>query len=123
MALAHETPDPSEPWTPEDTYGARLALIRQRMRWNVKEAATFCGINHQSWRNWESGGVPQDVYATSAKIAAAAGCSESWLVGGQNRKAMTAADLHLVHSTDLEDTRPGPGQQPLPFGPALRLVK
>jgi hypothetical protein len=26
-------------WVPVDTFGARLALIRQRMQWNVKEAA------------------------------------------------------------------------------------
>lgn len=127
MALQDElaTTVEAEPWVPEDTFGDRLARIRRQMRWNVSEAATACGVSHQSWRNWEEGGLPRDLYKTAEAIAHASGCSERWLLmGSQNRKDLTAADLELVHSsTDSDDTRPGPGQMALPFRAPLRLVK
>lgn len=75
----------TEPWTANDaTFGARLALIRQRMAWgNVKEAALICGIPPQSWRTWERDGVmPQGgrYFAICAQIARASGCDYGWLV-------------------------------------------
>jgi hypothetical protein len=41
-------------WVPDDsTFAARLALVRQRMGWNVKKAADECGIAVENWRRWE----------------------------------------------------------------------
>lgn len=121
MALSNEAIE-VDPWVPEDTFGARLAQVRQHLRWNTKRAAETCGINDQSWRNWEAGSLPRDVYATARQIAEATGCSERWLImGDQNLKDVTGADLRLVHSTGRDGTRPGPGQQALPFH--LQLVK
>lgn len=74
-----------EPWTANDgTFGARLALIRQRMSWgNLKEAAVACGIPVESWRAWERDGVmPQGgrYFEICGKIAAVVGCDYGWLV-------------------------------------------
>lgn len=70
-------------WVATDReFGARLALVRQRMGWNVKEAALACGVPVQSWRTWERDGVmPRDVVAVSRKINQATGADTSWLVG------------------------------------------
>lgn len=72
-------------WTATDiTFGARLALIRQRMAWgNVKEAAVACGIPVESWRSWERDGVmPQGgrYFDLCTRIAAVTGCDYGWLV-------------------------------------------
>ncbi len=41
-------------WVPDtSTFGARLALVRQRMGWNLKEAALACQLPQGSWREWE----------------------------------------------------------------------
>lgn len=72
-------------WIPDDgTFGARLALIRQRMGWgNVKEAATACGLPTESWRTWERDGVePRGLQRIATQISAATGCDLVWLMGG-----------------------------------------
>lgn len=74
------TPAP-EPWIPENTFGARLALIRQHWGWNVKEAALACGLDPQSWRNWEGEKGCRTFEDTTRKIARAAGCDLGWLRG------------------------------------------
>lgn len=71
-------------WTPDDsTFGARLALIRQRMGWgNVKEAALACGLPVASWRNWERDGrMPRDVIGICRKISQTTGVDLAWLAG------------------------------------------
>lgn len=83
----------TDPWVANDaTFGARLALIRQRMGWgNVKEAAIRCGIPAQSWRTWERDGVmPQGsrYFAICAQIAAVVGCDYGWLVDRRPSKTV-----------------------------------
>lgn len=96
MALPAETFD-TDPWVPEDTFSSRLALVRNHLHWNVKEAADACGINDQTWRNWEEGSLPRDITATARKIAAATGCDARWLIlGGQKFSMMMRPDLRLV---------------------------
>jgi hypothetical protein len=34
----------ADKWVPELTFGARLALVRHRMGWNIKEAAAACDL-------------------------------------------------------------------------------
>lgn len=80
MALAE--PAPSEPWVPTDTFGSRLALIRQHFGWNVLEAATACGLNDQTWRNWEAGTSPRGMDKVARQIADATGCDYRWLLVG-----------------------------------------
>lgn len=79
-----------QPWVPNDaTFGARLALIRQRMGWgNVKKAAEECRLPVQSWRTWERDGViPRNVLTISMGIAGKTGCDFLWLVHGPDRGA------------------------------------
>lgn len=73
-------------WVANDTtFGARLALVRQRMAWgNVKEAALACGIATQSWRTWERDGVPpRNLEEACKKISARTGCDYGWLALGR----------------------------------------
>lgn len=74
----------SDDWVPRDTFGARLALVRQTLGgWNVKRAADACGVDDQSWRNWEAGkGTPRDYEMVCRKIADATGCDYRWLMAG-----------------------------------------
>ena len=81
------------PWIPgDDTFGARLALIRQRMGWgNTKEAALACGLPVQSWRGWERDGrQPRDYMGTCQAIADATGVNVYWLLGVRDPSAATA---------------------------------
>jgi hypothetical protein len=81
-------------WVPDDdTFGARLALIRQRMGWgNVKEAALACGLPPESWRTWERDGVePRGIVQKVALISDRTGCDFDWLLWGRRRP--TARDV------------------------------
>lgn len=69
------------------TFGARLALIRQRMGWgNIAKAAKACDIAIDSWRNWEvDGREPHRMTTIAKQIAGATGCDYLWLVHGPDR--------------------------------------
>lgn len=86
MTAVHgERPDADlqKGWTVDDTtFGARLALVRQRMGWNIKEAATACGIPPASWASWEAGALPRKREETCEKIAAQTGADYLWLMVG-----------------------------------------
>lgn len=83
---------PSDAALPENwradasSFGARLALIRQRMAWgNVKEAAVECGIPAESWRTWERDGTtPRDTASIARKIADRTRCDYLWLLAGDD---------------------------------------
>ena len=122
MALPAVTDDP---WVPADSFGSRLALVRNHLGWNVKEAADACGLNDQSWRNWEAGKLPRDLIATAEKIASTTNCSMMWLVGGhQNWKKLMAPDLHVVQGTGSGPVSRGNGARfQQPALPMLSLVK
>lgn len=71
-------------WVPSvDTFGARLALIRWRMGWNVKEAAVECGLPPSSWTNWEAGKKPRDYVATINRIVLRTRVDRVWLMTGE----------------------------------------
>lgn len=76
------------PWTPADTFASRLALVRNRMGWNVLEAATACEVSDQTWHNWESGtSKPRAMDDVVAAIAKATGCDPIWLMFGNEAAA------------------------------------
>lgn len=80
MALAE---DSKEGWVPTDTFGARLALVRQHLGgWNVTRAADLCGISDQNWARWEKGGDCRGYTRICRKIADATGCNLDWLMKG-----------------------------------------
>lgn len=70
-------------WTADDSsLGARLALVRHRMGWNVKEAAKECGVPAASWRSWEEGAQPRRLLDILRGIAERTGCDYMWLLMG-----------------------------------------
>lgn len=70
-------------WTVNDAeFGARLALVRQRMQWNIKEAARECGVPAASWASWEAGGMPRRYTEVCDKISRRTGADYVWLVAG-----------------------------------------
>ena len=86
--MVNTAPAVEQAWVPQDTVGARLALVRQHMRWNVTEAAEACGVTPNSWRNWEADKSPRDWPRTAVKISRVTGCDYRWLVGGGELRAM-----------------------------------
>lgn len=83
-ASRSEEPAPAG-WVPDaQTFGARLALVRQRMGWgNVKEAAVACGISVDSWRNWERDGrQPRNIVSIVRQISSVTGANYYWLLDG-----------------------------------------
>ncbi|QSM88762.1 helix-turn-helix transcriptional regulator [Mycobacteroides abscessus subsp. bolletii] len=75
-------------WIPDlSTFSSRLAAIRHRMGWNIKEGATACGLKSQSWREWElSGRRPRDYQEICEQIAKHTGVDYVWLMTGQDRR-------------------------------------
>lgn len=86
QAMNHtDGPSDARGWTADDsTFGARLALIRQRQGWgNVKEAAIACGIATETWRTWERDGVlPRNYAQVCQRISEATGADHYWLLTG-----------------------------------------
>jgi transcriptional regulator with XRE-family HTH domain len=84
-------------WIPSTkTFGARLALVRWRMGWNVKEAALACGLNESNWRGWElDGRLPHKLNEVAGKIAKSTGVSKYWLIEGDPSDYKSpVVDLH-----------------------------
>src|SRR5690349_14488390 len=96
----------ANPWIPDDSdFGARLALIRQRMGWNITEAARECGLQAENWRLWEQAGRNPSRYVTICiTIASRTGCDVDWLLHGPARGEV--ADLRGATK------KYGPGNSP-----------
>lgn len=125
-----------QPWIPAaDTFGARLALVRQHMAWgNIVEAATACTLPVASWRNWERDGrSPRNIVEISRKIAARTGCDFLWLLTGSasvvklgtTSQYPQVSDVHPALPANIRPptradavTRP-PTRVPTPRRPAL----
>lgn len=72
-------------WIPrDDTFGARLALVRQRFGWNLKEASLACGLPQNAWLEWESKGrVPRNIAEIALKISEHTDVDDYWLMTGK----------------------------------------
>lgn len=94
---------------PQDTFGTRLAIIRQAMGWSASKAAFNCGdLGEQNWRNWEDGKRPRDYEAVCHRIAAATGFDLDWIMRGgplepQNWKEMSRPDLRVLPGSGSSD--------------------
>lgn len=77
--------DTSITWIPsDDTFGARLAMVRQRFGWNMKEAALACGLPQNSWLDWETRGrTPRNLADVAQKIRERTGADDYWLMTGR----------------------------------------
>ena len=83
-------------WTADaGSFGARLALVRQRMGWgNVKEAALSCGLPAQSWRTWERDNVvPRRIVEVARQISERTGCSYLWLLLGPETEPRSGSPI------------------------------
>jgi excisionase family DNA binding protein len=91
----------SRGWVPDgQTFGARLALVRYTMGWNLKEAALACGFSATTWRGWElSGHVPRDFMDKAHGIARTAGCDVQWLIGIDHGPFEGRADVEVLMTT------------------------
>lgn len=70
-------------WIPDtSTFGARLALVRWRMGWNLKEAATECNVGQNSWGNWEEGAMPRNYVEIVNRIVLRTRVNKLWLIDG-----------------------------------------
>lgn len=128
MTAVHGEPRPrnlEQGWTVDDsTFGARLALVRQRMQWNIKEAARECGIPAASWGTWENGAMPRRYTEMCRLIADRTGCDYGWLVLGPQAAGagLTARYLPVavrpIETPQPRDNRPNgrPGKSPALIG-------
>lgn len=145
MTAVHGEPRPANlghGWTVDDsTFGARLALVRQRMQWNIKEAARECGIPAASWGTWESGAMPRRYTEMCRLIANRTGCDYGWLLDGPrlsggmqgtspndgsaviNRSASSAPVTSPIRQKPSGVPRPGsPKRRPVLIGPGKRSM-
>jgi len=68
---------------PVDTFDHRLMLARSHAgRLTIQEAATRCGVSHQSWSNWERGRIPRDKVEIADAIAEGLDIDRDWLLHG-----------------------------------------
>ena len=104
-------------WTMDDsTFGARLALVRLHMDWNVKQAARECGLPAASWRTWERDGVqPRDKDDIAWRIAERTGCGYGWLLAGP--RLTTYAAARAIKGPETNSRYPRRGRR---SGPANR---
>lgn len=105
---ATDTRDRADAWIPDDsTLGARLALVRQRMKWNIAEAARECGVTTESWRLWEqSGRSPRSLVTIAMAISTRTGVDPDWLIRGRLPNA------RYVVLDDLWSSPPHPALEP-----------
>jgi transcriptional regulator with XRE-family HTH domain len=111
-------------WTPDDReFGARLALIRQRMQWNIKEAARECGIPAASWGSWEAGAMPRRYLESCRLIAERTGVDLGWLMMGSRVRGLSE-----ISDPPRPDGRPASPEEPKrhaasrPLGPSRRDI-
>lgn len=71
-------------WIPDfSTFGARLALIRWRMGWNIREAERECHLSQNTWGNWEEGALPRDLNSVANRIVLRTQVAKYWLLTGE----------------------------------------
>lgn len=109
--------DIDDEWVPADTFGARLALIRQRLGLNVTEAAKLCGLPQASWHTWENGVEPRKLFDVARKISEATRVRYDWLLLGGQLAPIDAAGPSPIRSrcSSPGAIRPIPGQSEIEF--------
>lgn len=93
MMLVMST-QPVASWVPSDAeFGARLALVRQKFAWNIKEAALACNLSSTSWREWELvGRAPRNLVEVVERIVLRTGVDEYWLLTGKKNPRQGGPD-------------------------------
>lgn len=71
-------------WVPDTAdFGARLALVRWRLGWNVREAERECNISQNLWSNWEHGSMPRNLIEVVNRVVLRTGVNRVWLMTGE----------------------------------------
>ncbi|WP_409350031.1 helix-turn-helix domain-containing protein [Rathayibacter soli] len=71
-------------WIPDvSAFGARLALVRWRMGWNLSEAERECGLTQNTWSGYETGKNPRDFVKVVASIVMRTRVDKVWLMTGE----------------------------------------
>lgn len=71
-------------WIPDTaTFGARLALVRWHMGWNMKEAERECNLTQNSWNKWEEGSLPRNYVEVVNRIVLRTSVNKVWLMTGE----------------------------------------
>lgn len=83
-------------WIPDvSTFGARLALVRWRMGWNLREAERECNITQNLWGGWEAGKEPRGFIETVNRITLRTGVNRVWLMTGEGSPERPDSDPNL----------------------------
>jgi transcriptional regulator with XRE-family HTH domain len=69
-------------WRPQDTFGARLVLVRREKKMSVEVAAATCGVSQATWSTWERGAQPRKLVEIVTTISDALGVDRDWLMWG-----------------------------------------
>lgn len=101
------------PWIPENSFGARLRMVRRELGLSVEDVADVCGLSASTWSYWERGGHPQKMNETVDKITQATGVDRDWLMWGS---VPTSRLVSLVDGAEM------PLQLSLPFDRLLQPV-
>lgn len=74
----------AQPWRPDDTFAARLVLVRHQTGLSQQEAAEMSGIPHRTWEGWEQRPerIPANYPEVCRRISAALGVDYGWLMMG-----------------------------------------
>lgn len=69
-------------WRPTDSFGNRLAVIRNELGLTQQQAAERCGLDDGSWSNWERGANPREKERVVYKIVRGLHVDREWLMWG-----------------------------------------
>jgi transcriptional regulator with XRE-family HTH domain len=80
-------------WIPDTSnLGARLALVRWRMGWNLKEAERECNLTQNTWGGYESGRAPRNLLEVVNRIVLRCGVDRIWLLTGEGSPEPRTSD-------------------------------
>ena len=79
LTLAHMK---GKAWRPEDSFGARLRLVRGELGLTVEDIALRCGVRTPTWSSWERGSLPRGMHRIVERIAEVTGVDREWLMWG-----------------------------------------
>jgi len=105
------------PKLPQDTFAARLVLIRHEMRLTVDEISVRCEVPSATWSTWERGTKPRDLADVCRKIAVGTGYDPNWLIWGGLPLRAECASFEVIDGGADDMMQP-----PLPFRSRLTSV-
>lgn len=100
-------------WIPDtSSFGARLALVRWKMGWNIAEAERECGTTQNLWANWEAGSMPRQLVEIVTKIAWNSKVDRNWLLTGDGSPEPNPRPngYKVGHLAEVRQIRTGTGR-------------